>query len=257
MKRILFILPLLAMTGLAACSDPQVTVHAAVQNEATGEQTPLAKLPIRLLPYDRDAIFDSLTAASAEPEPQIPPEILQQQEAVQEAQTEWQNATDRWGVVRDSLKTLAAGLQQMQNQGLRNTPQYKQAFEQFGRLEQEERRVKQAADASFQQFTSLQQSALTQADSIRLIRERWAERAFESYDDVVAAKLAERGVEELADTTNAQGVATFRAPEGQWWVYARYALPYQELYWNVPIEVTGDSTVVRLTEENAKPRPML
>jgi hypothetical protein len=38
-------------------------------------------------------------------------------------------------------------------------------------------------------------------------------------------------------------------------VYARYELAYTELYWNVPIEVTGgEPTTVVLTRANADER---
>jgi hypothetical protein len=52
-------------------------------------------------------------------------------------------------------------------------------------------------------------------------------------------------------------MARFRLPEGRWWVYIRYMLPYEELYWNVPIEVTGDSTYIGLSRDNAEVRPIL
>lgn len=257
MKRVLVMLSALAPLALAACNDPEVVVQASYAEEGATERRTLADLPVRLLPYDRDAIFDSLEAAYPEPEPPIPPEVLQQQEVVQEAQTEWRQAEARWTTVRDSLRTLADGLQQMQQQGLRGTPQYRQAFEQFGRLENEEARVKAQMDEAFARFDQLQRSALTQADSIRVARDSWAERAFADFEEVVADRLRQRNVEEVADTTNANGVARMRVPAGQWWIYARYTLPYQELYWNIPVEVSGDSTGVVLNEQNAEIRPVL
>src|SRR5690606_9554063 len=212
----------------------------------------LADLPVRLLPYDRDAIFDSLQAAFSEPEPQIPAEITQAQAQVQQAQTEWPEAEERWNTVRDSLRTLADRTQEMTQQCLRGTPQYAQAFQQCGRLEGEERAVKQRMDAAFARFDEMPRQTLSQVDSIRGVREAWAERAYADYDQVVAAKLQQLKREELADTTNANGVTVFRAPAGRWWVYARYTLPYEELYWNIPIEVTGDSAHVVLSPANAQ-----
>ena len=145
----------------------------------------------------------------------------------------------------------------MQQQGLRGTPQYRQAFEQFGRLEDEEGRVKSVMDAAFARFDQLQRSALAQADSIRVVREAWAERAFADFDRVVADRLRGTNREEVVDTTGSDGVIRTRVPAGRWWVYARYAMPYQELYWNIPVEVSGDSTGVVLNEQNAEVRPVL
>ena len=160
-------------------------------------------------------------------------------------------------MARRSLRVLAENTRSLEQQGLRATPQYRQAFEQFGRLESEERQVKQRMDAAFARFDQLQRATLTQADSIRIVREQWAERAYADYDRIVTARLKELGREEIADTTNANGVARIRAKSGQWWVHARYTLPYQELYWNIPVQVQGDSTSVRLTRENAEVRPLM
>lgn len=257
MKRFLVLVAILAPVVVAGCGDPEVIAEAAITDETTGERLALGDLPLRLLPYDRDAIFDSLQAAYPEPEPPIPPEIVAQQQAVQEAQTEWRAAEERWALVRDSLRVLSEGMTQMQNQGLRGTPQYAQAFQRFGSLEQEERSVNQAMNQAFQRFDELQRQTLAAADSIRVVRDVWAEEAFADFGQVVAARLGETGREEHADTTNAQGIARFNVPAGRWWVYGRYTLPYEELYWNVPIEVTGDSTHVQLNRENAEVRPVL
>ncbi len=257
MKRVLVMLFALAPLALSACGNPQVFVEASYAEEGAAERRVLTDLPVRLLPYDRDAIFDSLEAAYAEPEPSIPPEVLQQQQVVQQAQTEWRRSEERWTTVRDSLRVLSDGLQRMQQQGLRGTPQYRQAFEQFNRLDDEEDRVQAQMNQAFARFDQLQRTALAQADSVRVVREAWAERAFADFDRVVADRLRQTGREEMADTTNAQGVSRMRVPSGRWWVYARYTLPFQELYWNIPIEVSGDSTGIVLNEQNAEVRPVL
>ena len=257
MKRVLALPAVILLLGSAACSSPEVAVEAAMTQESTGETIALQDLPIRLLPYDRDAIFDSLEAAAPTPEPPIPPDLLQAQQEVQAAQEIHSQAEARWATLRDSLRNLSETTTRLSQQGLRGTPQYRTAFEAFNRLEQQEARVKQEAEDAFARFTELQTASIARADSIRVVREAWAEEAFRDFETVVQARLEASGREELADTTDASGVATFNAPDGQWWVYGRYTLPYEELYWNVPIEVTGDSTGVTLTEENAERRPVL
>ncbi len=258
MKRLLLLVAIALPLGLGACGPgPEVVVHAAAEQPGTQGPVNLADLPVRLLPYDRDAIFDSLEAAHPEPEPAIPPEILQQQQEVQRAQSEWRTAEERWSTVRDSLRTLSNEMQRMQQQGLRGTPQYQQAFRQFERLEAEERQQRQRMDAAFQRFTQMQEAVIARADSIRVVREAWADRAYADFDQVVEAKLQNLGREEHADTTDSSGITRFRVPRGRWWVYARYTLPYEELYWNVPVELTGDSVRVELRRENAQVRPVL
>ena len=70
------LVPLAALLGslaLAACDEePRVGVVATLDGQ------PVADLPVRLLPYDREALLDSLARAAREPEPALPPDLLQQ-----------------------------------------------------------------------------------------------------------------------------------------------------------------------------------
>lgn len=256
MKRVLALPAAALLLGSTACSSPEVVVEAAIVQESTGETRALADLPIRLLPYDRDVVFDSLEAAADTPEPSIPPDLLAAQQEVREAQEAHSEAEARWQTARDSLRVLSDATQRMTQQGLRGTPQYTRAFEAFNALEPQVNQLQSQAEAAFERFTELQTATIERADSLRIAREGWADEAFRDFQQVVDARLERSGREELADTTNAAGVANFRAPAGQWWVYARYTLPYEELYWNVPIEVTGEGAQVQLTTENAERRPV-
>lgn len=192
---------LLGSLALAACGDggPRVAVRADVDG------APVADLPVRLLPYDRDELLDSLAEAADDPEPAIPPELLQQ------------------------LQGLAA----------------------------EEGAARQRGDTALARFQAVRRAVFARADSLRAARRAWAQEAFAPFDSLAAARAANADREELADTTDASGTVDFGAEPGRWWVYARYTLPYSELYWNFPVQVTGDSTVVRLSRANAKERPFL
>lgn len=253
MKRFLV---LVAGLSVAGCGQPQLVVEAALTDQS-GERLALGELPIRILPYDRDAIFDSLEAAYPTPEPPIPAEVLAAQQQVQEAQTTWRVAEERWGVIRDSLRILTEQLEQMQTQGLRGSPQYNQGFTRWNSLEGQERQVNQQRQAAFAAFDQIQQATLAVADSLRIQRELWADEAFADFNTVVATKIRESGKEELADTTDAQGFVRMTVPRGQWWLFGRYTLPYEELYWNVPVTVDSDSAFIRLDRSNAESRPIL
>lgn len=239
-----------------ACGGGDVVVLAQLEEAAAGEEgreaRPLADLPIRLLPYDRDAIFDSLAQAHPTPEPEVPDTVFQLQEQVSERYQEWQSAERRWGTLRDSLQVLSARMDRMDP----TSGEYFVLFRDFNDLADEvdvlERRSRQA----FQEFTSLQSRLTEEAREIQLQRELWADEVYAPVDSIIQMRLEERNAEEHADTTNAQGVAEFGGiPSGQWWVYGRYDRPFDELYWNIPIQVDrGGQTEVRLTEQNAEVR---
>ncbi|MBV9772878.1 MAG: hypothetical protein JO040_02970 [Gemmatimonadetes bacterium] len=202
MKSSLVLLVALVPT-LAAChGDPKVVVRASMEEGATAG---IEDLPVRLLPYDRDAILDSLRAKSRVPEPQVPADLVQQMQSL-------------------------PGLEQQ---------------------------ARARGDTAVTRFQAFRRVVLARADSMRAARKAWADKTYARFDEKAVAALANSGEPEQADTTDASGTATFRAKEGRRWVYARYTLPYSELYWNVPVEVTGDSTVVRLTRANAKEKPAL
>ena len=71
MKRWL-VVPLLALAAAGCDEEPNVVVRASL---APGQ--PVASLPVRLLPYDRRALLDSLAEEHGTPEPAFPPELLE------------------------------------------------------------------------------------------------------------------------------------------------------------------------------------
>ncbi|MBW3570735.1 MAG: hypothetical protein KY467_06485 [Gemmatimonadetes bacterium] len=195
MKRLLLLAACLAVAG---CSDSKVVVRASL---AEGGQ-PIADLPVFLLPYDRQALMDSLANDAGQPEPAIPAALITQLESLNARETQ-----------------LAA-----------------------------------AGDTAVRQVRAQRAAVQKQVDSIRASRREWRQQVFAPFDSVSRAKMAELGVGTATDTTDARGVARLAADEGRFWVYAAYVLPNLMLEWNVPVTVRGDSTVVRLTRENAKER---
>jgi hypothetical protein len=254
MKRMLLATTLAAAAfTLNACGGSEVVVLAQFQDDA-GAAVTMSNLPIRLLPYDRDEIFDELEAAYPVPQPPIPQELLQLESQIAAAQGEWQRTEARWMTVRDSLQRLSTRMQGMN----RASGQYVAAFRNFQELEGQETTLRRQTDQAFQQFTRLQQQYTSQADEVRVARENWADEAYAKVDSAIAVRLDRVRREEVYDTTGANGVARVRVPAGRWWVYARYDLPYSELYWNVPIEVPrGEQVQIQLSRENAEVRPKI
>lgn len=261
MRRVVLILAA-AVTAVstAACGGGDVVVVAQLEGAATGTQetdlVALSSMEVRLIPFDRDAIFDSLAQAYPEPEPEIPDSIYDLQQRVIETQREWQEANARWAEGRERLQALSDTLQTMDQA----SGEYFALFREFGDLEAEVEDLEERADSAFEEFTQLQQRLTQQSQQIRLARQNWADEAFIRVDSIFAARAEESGREVHYDTTDAQGVARFNnVAEGRWWVVARYDRQFDELYWNEPVDVEGgdEPTQVRLTEENAEVRQRL
>ena len=242
---------ILATTILAACGPGEATIVVALGDETSEDANALDGVEVRLLPYDRDQIFDSLTAVAAAagmPEPEVPPDLLAAQEEIAQAQQEWRDTETRWNVLRDSLQTLNNAME-----GLNRAQRaYMELYNQYQDLEGDYNRAEQQLGRLFDNFTSLQQAAIGRMDSINIVQADWADQAFEDVGLIIAAKMELTGLEEHADTTGVEGVAAFEAAPGQYWVYARHELPYNELYWNIPIAITREEPVVlRLNRDNA------
>ncbi|MDE2980555.1 MAG: hypothetical protein OXU74_05090 [Gemmatimonadota bacterium] len=242
---------ILVTTILAACGPGEATIIVALGDETSEDANALDGVEVRLLPYDRDQIFDSLTAVAAAagmPEPEVPPDLLAAQEEIAQAQQEWRDTETRWNVLRDSLQTLNNAME-----GLNRAQRaYMELYNQYQDLEGDYNRAEQQLGRLFDNFTSLQQAAIGRMDSINIVQADWADQAFEDVGLIIAARIELTGLEEHADTTGVEGVAAFEAAPGQYWVYARHELPYNELYWNIPIAITREEPVVlRLNRDNA------
>lgn len=257
MRRLVLGLVVAGSGLLAACGGGEVVVQAAIRPEAddAAEPTPLPNLEVRAIPYDRDAIFDSLRTAYGEPEPEIPDSLSQLQDALVEAQEQLAESETRWNAARDSLKTLSDQMQQMS----RGSPQYVVAYRDFNAqetIEQQQRRLMEQAN---QRYTQMLSAFNEQSAAIRARRQAWGDEAFASVNEVIEARLEASGLTEHWDTTDGNGVVRFEGlKQGDWWIHARYDLPYTELYWNVPVQVEGsDPVTLILNRQNAQVRPKL
>lgn len=252
--------PLLSLAAsalvFAACGPAELVVTAQIEVEdpASGEMVSreLADLEVFVLPYDRDAIFDSLASAAAEPEPQIPQELLEAQERTAAAQRTWRDLESRWNTLRDTLQTISQALGQYS----RGEARYVALFREFGDLESQYNQVERRKDAAFAVFDSLTKANIQAAQAYRVRYDEWATEAFAEVDAVMLAKQRAAGLDVAADTTDASGVTTFAVKPGAYWVHARYEEPYSELYWNVPIELArGEPVTLTLDRTNAEQRP--
>lgn len=252
-----FIPTALLALAVVACGPTQVVLTAETEVEDPEQGTvnrPLANLEVRFYPFDRDAVFDSLTQSAARPEPAIPEDLLQAQSEVAAAQEEWKAAETEWQTLRDNLQSINQELQGLS----RGETRYVQLFNEFQEAERRVGTAQRRMETAFERFTELQESTIQRADEVRLLREQWADEAFAETATIFAAKATAAGRDILADTTDANGSLTIELRAGQWWASAREELPFQELYWNVPFTVEGgDPVPVTLTPANAQRRPKL
>jgi prophage DNA circulation protein len=238
---------------LAACGPADVVVSVQLES-ADGEARPIEDLEVQLIPFDRDAVFDSLEAAFGTPQPAIPDEVLAAQQAIAEAQTEWQTQLNREANLREQLQGISDELETL-NPGM---ARYRQLFGEFNNVERQLNAATRAAEAAFEEFTGLQESNIAAVDSIRIVREAWANDAFAEVEIAFLERMEATGLDMATDTTEATGVARFAVSPGTYWVHARLERSNDELYWNEVIEVVkGEENVITLNVANGESRPLI
>ena len=243
----------IAMVALTACGSAEVVIIAALEDGADPNVTRLDALEVQLLPYDRDQVFDSLAAMAARPEPEIPADLLAAQEEIAQARSAWRNEENRWAVLRDSLQQIDTLLSELEP----DMRTYQDLYGVWEDVKDDYDRADRNYTRLFEVFTGLQEASIGRMDSVRIVRADWADQAFADVDAVFGARIEMSGLDIVVDTTDATGEVRIPVPPGDYWVYARYELVSEELYWNLPITVSrGEPLEVRLSRENAEVRPV-
>lgn len=255
MKRTLpFAMALLLATAACGPAELVVTMEVEMPDAAAEGGTvtqQLSDLEVQLIPFDRDQVFDSLEQAYGEPEPTVPEDLIEAREQVQEAQQRWRQAETRWNTLRDTLTQLSQAMEQYS----RGESRYVALFREFQDFESQLGQVEREMNNAFEEFNELQTGTIQRSDSMRIVMDNWADEAFAGIADVFVAKQRASGLQLAVDTTDASGMVRLQAAPGEYWVHARYELPYSELYWNVPVTLErGEPVEVILTRENAEER---
>lgn len=256
MRRILpFALSL--MLAVAACGPAEVVVTMEIDvPNPDGEgrmNISLADIEVQLIPFDRDAVFDSMTTVYGSSEPEVPTELITRRNQVQEAQQVWDAANRRWATIRDTLQKLNTALEGFS----RGEARYVALFREWQDWDRQLGRAEAEVERTFAAFDSMQQGTIRASDSVRILQDNWADEAYADVGTVFTNMQRVTGLDWVMDTTDANGVARggLLVKPGQYWVYARYEMAYTELYWNVPITVEGgEPMTIQLTRANAQER---
>jgi len=238
---------LIALTALTACGS-SVTVHV-LQEGSEGELQPVSGLELEFLPFDRDSLFEAMSAAASDAEPVASAELQAAIDSVAVLQDSWRTAENEWGEVRDSLRILSDRLEGMDQR----SREYRELFDAFNALDRRVTGLDRSRKEAFDLFTEVQTATQTRIDSLNAVRTSWEDVAFADWSDVVATLEEASGADVAYDTTDADGLVTRGLSGGPWYVHTRVPIAGAELYWNVPVSAAGGDTL-RLTPENAERR---
>lgn len=212
--------------------------------------TPVADLPVVVLPYDRDSIIDAMEARATSPRPHEA-ELDSVFRAFRDAFVPFARVTMAERQLRDTLAALNAMLDTLP----RNGDAYREIYARVTSLHDSLPPIAERLHALTDTLDRVRRRANPRIDSLRRDVDRWEDTTFRGYEQATEAAAKRAGLTPEQQTTGPRGWATFHHLKGgPWWVYVRAwdaTDPNAEWYWNVP--VTGDT--VRLTPENGVRRP--
>ncbi len=168
------------LLAAAACGPGQVVVTMEIQTDNPDgggtSQLALSDIEVQLLPFDRDAVFDSLTQAYPEPEPEVPAG----------ADGGASGGAAGPGPVRRGPAALEHDPRhapEAQHHAWSSTTadeaQYLVLFREFQDFDGRALAEPSApSNAAFDTFDSLQQGTIHASDSIRILQDNWADEAF-------------------------------------------------------------------------------
>ena len=234
--------------GLCGCSPSEFHIKARAHYP---DDITLANMEITALPFDPDALRDSLVEASDIPRPQFPDLETELASYRRPDISGLEESFLPWQAIHDSVHHLADSLN---NAGSDSSPEYASAY---ARLRDQYQRLAQSAvhrDAAIrEQVGDDRQLAMRVAAAADTLR-AWEGLAFAQFSELADSAIAREGRGFHRATTNDDGVAEFTLAPGRWWLMATRAdpeNPFAEYYWNVGMVVgLFGSRTVPLYAEN-------
>lgn len=234
-----------------ACGSEAPSVRFQAELPAEG---PVVTLAIALLPFDPQAILDSLAEASATPEPVFETLMTELEAYAPPNEDVLVASAAPWQALRDSLTTIADSLNTVSS----GSPEYRRLFRRFRRMQPRLAVLAAERDSILDGLIGAHRALAKRAQIAAKALREWEETAFASYESLATAALEQSGREALTIRTDSSGTAHADLEPGPWWAVARSpdpSNPYFEYSWNVGFTVTGWLPVhVPLRDANARHR---
>jgi hypothetical protein len=231
---------LVALAGLTGCERPRdVAVRVSIPGPDSVE-TPVTGVGLVALPYNRDSVLTALQERAATPRPDTTA-LDSLFRAFQAPFANYTASIQRSERVRDSLERLRVALDSMP----RNTPEYREQYAAFSRLDDSLAAARTATERARQALDRARTEFAERGDPLRARIRHWEDSTYRGYDSITRGLAARRRQDPRTDTTGADGWARFTLPPGDWWIYGRSwdaTDPNTEWYWNLP--VTDDTLLL-------------
>jgi hypothetical protein len=226
------VLPLLCTACGSSSNGAELTVVVAY-----ADGSPAAGVDVTVVPFDVNALVDSLSGAA----PTAPPDFtaLTDELAAFEPDTAMarRRTLDRpWIALRDSTRALSDSLFAIG----RTAPGYAAAYERFRAMYQRLTRESAARDRALRSLgaddLALARRAHAAADSLR----RWESVTFADFEALSATAIARTGRRVREARTDEDGTVVFDLEPGTWWITGIHPdadNPFMEFRWRGRVHV--------------------
>jgi hypothetical protein len=231
---------LVVLAGLAGCERPRdVAVRVSIPGPDSVE-TPVTGVGLVALPYDRDSVLAALEASarSSRPDTAALDSLFR---AFRVPFVSYTGTVQRTERLRDSLDRMRQRLDSLP----RNTPEYRQLYAGFSRLNDSLTAAQSRTERARQDLDRARADFIDRSETLRAAIRHWEDSTYRGYDSLTRNLVARRRQDPRTDTTGGDGWARFHLPPGPWWIYGRSwdaTDPNAEWYWNVP--VTDDTLLL-------------
>ena len=213
-------------------------------------ETPVSRIQILALPYDRDSLLVALRTRASTPRPGTA--------ALDSAFANFRGpfvtfslAVYRVSKLRDTVTQLGTRLGSLQA----GTPEYDALRAHRERATDSLRAAEARRDHARTALDSARAMLLPGTDSVRKALHVWEDSTYRDWDSIVRILVERRHHQPIMDTTNATGHVRLTLPPGRWWISARswdVSDPNAEWYWNVP--ANADTVVLSSETGHHQPR---
>lgn len=222
----------IALLGAGCEQDTRVAVEVSWEDDG-----PVADLAITALPFDPDALLDSLAAGADAPAPTFPALEAEMRDYHRPDPDPYEEINRPWLALRDTVRLLADSLIERDRTDPGYTADYERFRALYARLAERAGERDRALRNVNGDHLALARRAAAAADSLRA----WEYQAYAGYPDAAAAAVVHSGRSVVEGTTDRHGRLTLRVQPGRWWLVARAAdpaNPFLEYYWNVSVTAT-------------------
>ena len=239
MKRFLVVLAgfSIAIIFFGCSKDTKVVLKVVLKGEGGEERASGVKF--NLLPYNIEAIKDSLITINNPPDEPSREELLALRSEYERINGEYNNHLEEYREAESEVKRVKD----------LTSSAYKTAYKRYTEAKAKNKELNEEREKARSNYIMARKSYDQEVKD-------WEAEAYRGMEEAFMKVRKKRGItEDYLIKTDKEGIGRVVVPGGKWWINGRERDPakrYTWLVWNMPIDATGGILDIVLTQDNAK-----